>query len=232
LETAFQLGAFGPEATLAVPALTACLRDDPRDVVKGSVVCLRGMAARALGNIGPRARSAVPRLVPLLADKDPTARVYAAIALWRIDGQVSATLPILIREPPHFGVDKREVLDALGEMGPTAKEAVPAILPELNNASPGLAVRAAWALWRIDPTQTPFIVDTIIAPRNRTSFSLLALEPEASKLLVHLEGEAKRAVPELVRVLQGARENEPISNAIAHALLQLDPKSAARVGLK
>jgi len=56
-----------------------------------------------------------------------------AVAIWRIDGDVTNTLPVLIQGLSQVdeGV-KGEVADGIGEMGPRAKAAFPALLHELN----------------------------------------------------------------------------------------------------
>ncbi|MFF3346954.1 HEAT repeat domain-containing protein [Streptomyces sp. NPDC002779] len=105
-------------------------------------------AVPALGAWSSAAREAVPALSRLL---DTEFAVPAAAALWSIDGDASAVLPVLLNELRHR--DSRRwgtAAEVLGRMGQAARAA----LPELRRAadSPGPAERratAACALWRI-----------------------------------------------------------------------------------
>ncbi|MCL7426599.1 HEAT repeat domain-containing protein [Streptomyces sp. YS415] len=106
-------------------------------------------AVAALGAWGSAAREAVPALSRLL---DTEFAVPAAAALWSVERDASAVLPVLLEELRHF--DSRRwgtAAEAVGRMGPAARAA----LPELRRAArtPGQAERratAACALWRID----------------------------------------------------------------------------------
>ena len=72
------LASMGPEAELAVPALTQNLYSNSSEV--------RRVVAEALGEIGPTARSSVPALIViLLADPFVHARSNAATALGKIE---------------------------------------------------------------------------------------------------------------------------------------------------
>ncbi len=67
------LGAIGPKAASAVPALTEALSDEHEAVRMG--------AAAALGRIGPKAAPAVPALTEALSDEDEWVRGSASLAL-------------------------------------------------------------------------------------------------------------------------------------------------------
>jgi len=79
----------GPEAESAVPALIPLLNDS--HLGSGVRVC----AFEALGMIGPKAKAAMPALRNLLTTNanDPYWGGKTAIAIWRIDGDVTNTLP-------------------------------------------------------------------------------------------------------------------------------------------
>jgi HEAT repeat protein len=81
LQAAAALGAIGPPATAAVPALAAALKDREPD--------LRAAAADALGQIGPDAKDAVPGLVDRLKDEEEAVRRAAGEALKKIDPQAA-----------------------------------------------------------------------------------------------------------------------------------------------
>ena len=71
------LGAMGPAAKAAVPALTVALTDPD--------TFLRREAAAALANIGPAAKAASPALMTALQDGDAVVRQLAAAALKKVD---------------------------------------------------------------------------------------------------------------------------------------------------
>jgi HEAT repeat protein len=87
------LGAIGPLAAAAVPALRNLLHED--DVTNDALV--------ALGNIGPKAESAVPDMIPFLEDKNATRSTFALDALDRIGSKAKPALPALKRmiADPH-----------------------------------------------------------------------------------------------------------------------------------
>jgi HEAT repeat protein len=157
-----------PGDLAAVSTLTRALGDDGPARVK---------AAEALGRIGPRAKSAVPALTDLVKGPDPEARIQGALALWRIDGRAEA-IPVLVRElkssiarrpgnvsfPGRLGIAAsalpaplcQQAAEALGEIGPTARAAVPALTKAMSD--PRLSSSRAYyalALARITKTTAP-----------------------------------------------------------------------------
>ncbi|MCT4354433.1 PBS lyase [Streptomyces sp. Je 1-79] len=143
------LAAFGPAARAAVPdarallnseaaavsaqaALTLWSVEGDRDAVLPTLAAWLGpdatapdrcAAARALGAIGPAAKSSAPALLPGLAARDLWVRVRSAAALWRVSGDASSALPVLLtawEENRHARVD---IAECLAEMGPEAVEA-------------------------------------------------------------------------------------------------------------
>ena len=113
---------------------------------------MRAAAARSLGRIGPEAKAAAPMLSALSNDPHLYTRMEATIALWRIERNVSATLPLLIDHLSKVGENSKwEIFEALAEMGSAAEDAVPAITADLKSQSPEVRQRAAEALRKIDP---------------------------------------------------------------------------------
>jgi hypothetical protein len=140
LSAAASLGCIGPEAASSVPALIPLLNDSDTESGTSGKIFIRSQAARTLGKIGPKAKAALPGLRSLLAEKDNYLTVVTAIAIWRIDADVTNTLPFLIDGLTQLEVHSRwEVLEGMSEMGPRAKVAVPFLLSELGlppNPSP------------------------------------------------------------------------------------------------
>nr|WP_222108398.1 HEAT repeat domain-containing protein [Streptomyces cupreus] len=138
--------------TRAAPLLRALTVLGDSEAVPEALRLLEGgvveYAVPALGAWGSAAREAIPALSRLL---DTEFAVPAAAALWSIEGDVSAVLPVLLGELAH--PDSRRwgvAVEALGRMGQAARAA----LPELRRAteSAGRAERrasAACALWQI-----------------------------------------------------------------------------------
>jgi HEAT repeat protein len=89
-----------PGAT-AVPALVKGLGNETS----------RRIAAVVLGKMGNAAKEAVPHLEKLLDDDKLAIRIPAAWALWKIDGQLDRTVPILIQ-----GVNEGDVLGRIDDM--------------------------------------------------------------------------------------------------------------------
>ncbi|MDT0428998.1 HEAT repeat domain-containing protein [Streptomyces salyersiae] len=110
---------------------------------------LRTAALRALDAFGPAAREAVPELRALIR-RPGTAATEAAEALWSVEGDAGAVLPVLLEglgaERVH---DCRAAAAALGRLGGEAAVAVPRLRALLAHDELWLRVDAAIALWEI-----------------------------------------------------------------------------------
>ncbi|WP_406383923.1 HEAT repeat domain-containing protein [Streptomyces sp. NBC_01618] len=111
---------------------------------------LRTAALRALGSFGPAAHSAVPELRTLLRRPGSTSATEAAEALWAVDGDADAVLPVLIEglqaERVH---ERRSAVNALGRLGTWAAVTAPRLRALLRHEEPWLRVDAAVALWDV-----------------------------------------------------------------------------------
>lgn len=150
-----KIGALGDDAAQAVEPLAGLLADPS--------VAVRAHAALALGQIGEPAKSAGPALVKLLADPDEAVRRQAVAALGAIRPGTDVTLPafVALMRDADPGVRVRamqavaeagsEAVPALikatedkeaaywaclvlRELGPAAKDAVPALTALLTDA--------------------------------------------------------------------------------------------------
>jgi HEAT repeat protein len=110
-----QLHRLGPDAAPMLVDLIAS--ETPKGMAYG---------ISELGNIGPGAVKAAPRLAEFLTHEDLELRRLAAIALCKINKSVKAVqvLAALLSEPTWHACPAAE---ALGEMGPDAREALPAL---------------------------------------------------------------------------------------------------------
>ncbi|MFI9757184.1 HEAT repeat domain-containing protein [Streptomyces sp. NPDC051963] len=153
-------------ALTVLPALEA-LHD--RECVPGVLRLLLGIpeearlrdavvanAVRTLGAIGSSAHEAVPALRGLL---ECDSAIAAADALWSVEGDAEAVLPVLLREltggTPHR---RRAAADVLARLGPAARPALPGLRPLTESGTVWERTSAACAVWRI--TGAP---DTVLA---------------------------------------------------------------------
>jgi HEAT repeat protein len=147
------LGAIGPEAGEAVPALAKILRRDPE---RG----LRVEAALALTKMRPASERAIPALADALADDDRQVRMYAVIALAGLGRASRPAVPALTvalqDKTNHTYVStftftiQEEAAIALGRASAGTAEAVPALMETLQSSSSfGLRQAAARALGRV-----------------------------------------------------------------------------------
>ena len=171
--SAISLSLFGPAASNAVPQLRALLGDRYRHVSVGAALALVRIApefwpealaatTKALGRsadmseffapqvfaaAGANAVLAVPFLEAALAGGAPGfPRHRAALALWQITHRAT---PELVRELARLNESSIEVVVALGEIGPAASNAVPALRELTRVGYRPLGHAAAEALRRI-----------------------------------------------------------------------------------
>jgi len=132
------LAQIGPPAKVAVPVLAKSLSDPSPQV--------RDLAAIALRNMGPEAVSAVPELT--LAVKDPIdyVRAPAADALGAIGPAAKnavSTLAERLLEKDEQGFVLTSIAYALGDIGSSAAEALPALRQVLDRRRVGAAAEEA-----------------------------------------------------------------------------------------
>lgn len=119
------LESLGPDAESAMPTII--------DMLNHKNQFYRQTAAKVLGRIGPAAEVAAPALEQALRDEAEAVRAESALALWRISRHESA-LPALIADlqaDRDFN-SKQATLEAVGEIGPAAKDAVPPLIEILR----------------------------------------------------------------------------------------------------
>jgi HEAT repeat protein len=150
------LGLFGREAKTAVPNLIATLRDESWE--------FRHSATEALGEIGVRDQHAVPELVRMLANEDQddiliasVERMQRALELRKAVAEALRKMrPDVTRSLTEMLQDKdarvRTVTaQLLGEIGPEAKAAIPALMDLLQDTEHGVRFAAVQALGKMGP---------------------------------------------------------------------------------
>ncbi|MBI2267673.1 MAG: HEAT repeat domain-containing protein [Armatimonadetes bacterium] len=189
----------GPQAKESVPALLTTLGGDAPDP--------RSSAIRALGGIG--SCEAVPSLVAALSDEDSDIRANAGMALEEMD--CAPTEPILSLAEmcsSEHARTRKYAAEALGKIGPEAREAIPALLLLLEEVEDdweeddwesAYSIRnsAAWALGKIGTHALPALLSAL---KNENEWTRLA----AAKALEVMGAEACEAVAAQTEALQDA----------------------------
>ena len=142
----------GPAAKPAVPELIRIMRTSQNH--NG-----RRTAAYGLGFIGPTAQDAIPALLETLKDpnnsvRDATVRALFDIAFDHGTGQFRpecsrVMVPHLAKLLADPKADTLLVIRLLSDIGPDAKDALPAILPFQNSREPNIRAAAIQARERI-----------------------------------------------------------------------------------
>jgi HEAT repeat protein len=108
--------------------------------------------ARTLGALG--APEAIPALRELL---DSECAVTAAAALWTVEGDAEAVLPLLRRELAAGRPHRRRAAEALGRLGPCARSALPGLRRLLDSDDVWERTAGACAVWRISGDPDPVL---------------------------------------------------------------------------
>lgn len=151
------LGAIAPEGKSAVDGLARALKDNDWFV--------RFTAAQSLQKFGPRAKSAEPALVQAMNPSDaikdfrPIRCGAALVALTRIDPgskQLEGGIQMVVAKLLDYEADDSDgsrVVGAemLGECGPLARSAVPALEKRLKDRQGEVRIATAESLVKIDP---------------------------------------------------------------------------------
>jgi HEAT repeat protein len=207
------LADIGPAARAAVPSLIRAVerRDPGPDGVND---LLATYATRALGRIGPKARAAIPALrhrLERMEGMDPD----AVVALHLIGAPpAKLLLDAFLRDGDP------NVANLLAELGPTAREAAPALRKALTNGSLQSRVSAAVALAHLDPSADdalPVLIDGLKHWGDQdvdTSSVPVAL--------AQLGPRARPALPALIRLVES--EKESLDTCVVGALVRIDPE--------
>jgi len=137
----------GPAAQEAVPALVRTLKDN---TARSPDVVLK-----ILGQVaGPEAKEAVRGLTKALRNEDPEDRLNAALGLWKIEKNGRLVVPVLTALLREYDFVASRAAEALGEIGPDARAAIPALrLAALAGRGMYLPSAAEKAIEKIDPEE-------------------------------------------------------------------------------
>jgi HEAT repeat protein len=210
------LGQMGPPAKEAVPNLIKALEDPEVDA----------FAVFALCAIHASPKTVLPAL---------RRTIRAGRAKERLDVSV-------IREVGNFGEDAVPLLiefldekdpswrqtsaEVLGELGPKAKQGVPALLKALRDHERDIPVEAARALWQIDRNLAgvPVLAEFIRVGTVSGSVRDLSIALNAARLLGNIGPAAKSALPQLEQA--ASYDFVELRKAAAEAIGKIAGKSA------
>lgn len=215
----FALRKMDPSGELAVDALLEALRE--------SRWYIRRSALTALGRLGSQAKAACPRLLELLKDRDARTRFAAAEALCAIDPeQAGPALPLLMEALRNANI-RSQAEQALEQVGARCMSVLLAGAedPELSHAVERLLwtlsleflpeLKARLSFDTHGQVQRPLSIDALAALMETLQHLDLSLRAFAAWALGCQEGEARAAIPELLKALN----DEPLVRQTASAAL-------------
>jgi len=151
IKAAIDIANLGPAGEPAVDALIELLSRDVAGEDPAERASVRRHAMYALGKIGPAAEDAIEPVGEILREDDPVMRVWAAIALLRIDPEGEPRVDVMIDVlENHADISVRSnAIGGIELVGDRAKAAVPALIGQLGDSE--LRRHAARALGCIGP---------------------------------------------------------------------------------
>jgi HEAT repeat protein len=205
----------------AVRRLIPCLKDADAEVRKHAV--------RALGNLGGQAHWILGALraalrTTALTDDDDDVRNLARRAVLtagpRPDTEVAALVDSL---HDSLGVVRFHAAIALGDLGRTARAALPALIhASLWDEDPAVRIEAAIALWKIDRKTAPRVIPTLIEALDNANELLCWI---AADFLGEIGSEAREAVPALQKALQRRFKIQLVRRGIMLALERIGQRA-------
>jgi hypothetical protein len=219
-------GRVGPSLAAAVRRLLGLLKDPNRDV--------RLQAAAALGDLGGQAHLVLPALraalkEAALKDGDAAVRNAAAHAVLQVGPQPASEIAGLIASlKDDLDVVRFNAAIALGDLGPEAREAVPALThAHLRDPDAAVRVEAAVALWKIDRKAASVVAVLIKALEDPNEMICWM----AADCLGQMGAEAREAVPALQQALRRDFRIGLIRTGVGLALQRIDPQAAEAAGV-
>lgn len=216
------LGKIGPAAKSAVPKLISFVRD-PGSLVSSDAI-------EALGRIGgAEAASIMPELIPLLSDSSP----YQSWAKKAVAQLAPYNLPELIKGLKSSNLTVRvEVIEALGKVGPKAKDAVPGLMEIFKGTNLMLRNSSVMALCKIRVGVIPKLFEVLGS--NTVSLPIEAadeLQMETSKAIrTFVEQDDREAIPHILAGL--SNPNDEIRVNLAEALkILIRPEDEEQVSM-
>jgi HEAT repeat protein len=240
------LGASGPKAKAAVPALAKLLSHQEPEI--------RMQAAIALGEIGPDSKTAATQLIKALSDEQNSVRYAAAFAIGQI-GAAEATPELKKQLASQDSFLRMISAWALAKINPNDKaavdEAVKLLVASLKDENPRVRAAAARGLHELkappevivplftdmlkdkDPVVRGNVIDALstldekIMPRLSTGLENKDVQSIAVGIIRRLGPKAKALVPSLVKELSDPDPNH--RQEVAFALAAMGPDAVEAV---
>ncbi|PYJ55030.1 MAG: hypothetical protein DME24_25485 [Verrucomicrobia bacterium] len=194
---------------------------------------VRLAAVRVTRLIGPEANAAVPALAKLVNDSDGEVRVEAVLALRFMGPNKKLATQALIGalgdsdrgpKPGSTVYVKGNAARVLGEIGPQAQVAVPALTKLLSDTDPYAREEAAVALWRInhDTNVIPVLLAELEAANEAPRYGIILTA------FGEMGPAAKPAVPAIMKTIRERRgmpnpHGIDIPEVALKALKKIDP---------
>ncbi len=242
------IGALGPQAKSAVPALLdAIAKKDPYgspevalwkvdraryiEILKDKSDPHRWSLILSCGAVGAEAKELAPTLIAIAKDpKDSPNREHAMLSLGRIGADPDVVVPVLI-ESLQVGQYARSMSSqALGQIGPAAKAALPALHRLLTDEDSRVRVEAAGAIWKIEKEAKDVLPVLESALTETTPSTPGGAHYPAIVYLGQMGPAAKPAFATLLKLWREDGKNP--QGTYAAALKAIDPEAAARAGVK
>lgn len=205
---AFALGQIGVPAPAAVDALARLIADPDRDVRRAAIAALRQLRA------GPQVT--IPLLVKVLESAEPSERMLAIRSLAE---QGEEAVPTLI-EALRNEKSRYWALLVAHEMGPAARDAVPALLTCLSDPLQECRLEALMALGAVAPQSE----EAIRAIRRALSDKETGVRYAAVYALGSIGPPAASASADLERLVRGS--DDFLRVVSAWALVKIHPDNA------
>lgn len=206
------IGGIGPDAS---PRLLDALRNPNPRVRAGAVQALN---SQIVGAVDPISVATVCALLQAISDDDAQVRLWAVRALVLL-GERNSLVPIALavaqdRDSPY----RRLAVGTLGEMGPEAEHAVPALVEMLRTDDYDLKCDIIRAIGKIHMRPNLCVPELMKLLNDRRVVQAHALEA-----LARFGSDAKNASPAIMPLLN----EKDIKPFAVHALDVIDPEAAS-----
>jgi HEAT repeat protein len=208
----------GPPLT-AVPSLLSLLRDaDPN--VRAQTAAAVGDLARELRRVLPQLRAALEEAA--LDDGDEGVRGEAVRALLRAGPQPATEIPALVDALRNeIDVVRFHAAMALGDIGPAARSAGPALIHVCTwDVEPAVRVGAAAALWKIDGDRGALVLHVLTDALTNANEMICWIAAES---LAQMGPAAREAAPALRQALGRHYRLSVITTSLKLALQRIEP---------